>query len=344
MKKTLILAALAGTVLAGCMKTEPVSNTAKQDEISFLAPVLTPASKADEITADKFPQSEHFIVQGWHNEATFDAATATSYMTEVEVEYSSDHGGCWKNLSTPYYWPKKGVLSFEAYYPTSLKGSVSFAGSTKNMVITGYTAPNDYATQKDVLYSDRTLNKTASSGGTDYNGVDINFHHALSVLKIKVKAASAEAANVIKVKSITVNNIQNNGTFTRENTGNEWALADGTVNYAATTAATDYDNSTAITTTEAQYGNNMIVMPQSFDADKEITIVYYMKNGGEDPLEQTYTFELSSTDHTDGTNQIEKWEMGKRYTYNITFGVEEIYFSPELDAWADVNVTVPTIQ
>ena len=31
-----------------------------------------------------------------------------------------------------------------------------------------------------IMFSERSYNRTASTGGTHYNGVDINFKHALS--------------------------------------------------------------------------------------------------------------------------------------------------------------------
>jgi hypothetical protein len=38
------------------------------------------------------------------------------------------------------------------------------------------------------------------------------------------------------------------------------------------------------------------------------------------------------------------WEPGKRYTYNLTIGLDEIYFAPEVTDWTDeVSVDIPTI-
>ena len=39
-------------------------------------------------------------------------------------------------------------------------------------------------------------------------------------------------------------------------------------------------------------------------------------------------------------NDIEAWEMGKRYTYTISIGLNNIiYFSPEVDNWENINAS-----
>jgi len=51
-------------------------------------------------------------------------------------------------------------------------------------------------------------------------------------------------------------------------------------------------------------------------------------------MELVLNYEDSAT-----SADIEAWEMGKRYTYTITIGLEKIYFSPEVTEWVDVTVT-----
>ena len=84
------------------------------------------------------------------------------------------------------------------------------------------------------------------------------------------------------------------------------------------------------------------MLPQEFDDDVEITVEYYIKNPGEAALLQTKTFELSD-DANQGDKDINKWVMGTKYTYNITIGLDDIYFAPTIEDWTTETVTLPSI-
>jgi hypothetical protein len=61
------------------------------------------------------------------------------------------------------------------------------------------------------------------------------------------------------------------------------------------------------------------------------------------PIEQVAEVSLVTGNEggyfTDGTNNISAWEMGKKYTYTIEVGLNEIYFDPRVEAWTPVEVT-----
>lgn len=366
MKKFFFLAALASVALASCVKNEP-AKVDSQKEISFTTPVLATTTKADELQGTQFPDDKDFSVFAYYTEGTFASDNATLYMDNVKVV-----NGAYDNTTTgstgwhaekPYYWPKNtnSRLTFDAYYPTALPFASTAADGLK---LADYTATYTYDGQTDVMYADRAFDKTFSNQKNDandnYDGVDIKFNHAMSVVKIFVKAKDATAESVIKVKSITLKDIAQKGTFSQsyatKGTGavtSGWDVTyTGTLaEYAPTPAASNYATSTAITQSVAQYGNNMIVLPQSFATggavNAKIEIVYYIKNGGSTgpEVEQKYSLSLAGSDHkVEGTGtQISAWEMAKRYNYTITFAVDEIFLAPSIDNWTDVNVTVPTI-
>ena len=369
MKKNLFLAALAGVALVGCAKNEVAQVTDdSQREITFSTPVLALNTKADEIGGTQFPNDKDFSVFAYYTEGAFSSVSSSLslYMDDVTVtkgDYDNITIGQGGWHATPaYYWPKNtnSKLTFDAYYPTALGFTSTAADGLK---LADYTAPYDYDDQNDVMYADRAFDKTFSDqegdSNTDYDGVDIKFNHAMSVVKIFVKAKDATAAGVIKVKSITLKNIAQTGTFSQSYTTNgTGAVTSGwnvtytapLATYAPTSAAAGYSSSTEITASVAQYGKNMIVLPQSFATggavNAEIEIVYYIKNGGATgpEVEQKYSLSLAGSDHkVDGGAQITAWEMGKRYNYTITFAVDEIFLAPSIDDWDNVNVTVPTI-
>lgn len=362
MKKNLFLAALAGVALVGCAKNEVAQVTDdSQREITFAAPVVAPVTKADEIDGT-FPNTEKFKVYAYYSVDDFNPSTAVEYMTDVEVS----HDPAYDNSNTPnnggwhanpaYYWPKVGKLTFEAYYPTDAGFT---ATATSGFTCANYVAKTAYSDQKDLLYSDRVKNKVSSNqeseGNTVYDGIDITFNHALSVVRFNVQAVQE---NVVAVKSIKFVDITNEGSFSQD-------LSAGTstwnqkytvkVPYSAEEATTEATRTTfaasqLATTSNVRFGKNMIVLPQGFgtgkSADAAIEIEYFMKPTPSSSVEilQKHTFKLNSTEHKEvGGTQIEEWKMGYRYTYNLVFDLDEIYLAPQVDSWIDVTVNVPTI-
>ena len=352
MKKTLVFAALASVALVGCTKNVEVANN-DLNEITFETPVLAPATKADEITGTTFPTYVDFAVFAWYsaNQIAETDAAGSLYMKDVTVNYDSTKDdtttgkGAWKPASV-YFWPKNGFLAFDAYSPSSVAATCD---ATTGIAFSDFVASTSYDDQIDLLYSTRVINKQSSVENTNdkYDGVNIPFNHALSVVRVFVKASTATDANLIKVKSIKVKNIKNQGDFSQA----KWTPEGDNVNLVIGEAA-NATSSTAITTSEEQYGQNRIVLPQTFnDTPAEIEIVYYIlgQKVGEAPLEQVAHFALSGqTAVKPGSDPVDshdhEWKMGKRYNYHITFGLNEIYFAPSITDWVDYDVTVPTIK
>ena len=352
MKKTLVFAALASVALVGCTKNVEVANN-DLNEITFDTPVLAPATKADEITGTTFPKNVDFAVFAWYNASELtgtNVAAGKLYMNDVTVSYDSTKDdtttgtGAWKPASV-YFWPKNGYLAFDAYSPSSVAATCD---ATKGIAFSDFVAFTSYDDQIDLLYSTRVINKRSSveeETNDTYDGVNIPFNHALSVVRVFVKASTATDANLIKVKSVKVKNIMNKGDFASAAWTPKGAAVDVVLGEAVDAFA-----STAITTSEEQYGQNRIVLPQTFnDTPAEIEIKYYiLGQNGEEALEQVAHFALSGQNAVKpGSDPVDshdhEWKMGKRYNYHITFGLNEIYFAPSITDWVDYDVTVPTI-
>ena len=345
MKKTLVFAALASVALVGCTKNVEVANN-DLNEITFETPVLAPATKADEFKGTTFPETADFAVFAWYSatQITETGAAGSLYMKDVTVNYDStkddttDGKGAWKPASV-YFWPKNGYLAFDAYSPSSVAATCD---ATTGIAFSDFVAPISYDDQIDLLYSTRVINKQSSVEETNdtYDGVNIPFNHALSVVRVFVKASTATDANLIKVKSVKFKNIKNQGDFSQAAWTPEGADVDLVIGEAA-----DTTSSTAISTAEEQYGNNHIVLPQVFTGDSAVLeIRYYILGQGDvEPLEQVATLNLASQSAEGTAPHTGSWLMGKRYNYHITFGLNEIYFAPSITDWVDYDVTVPTI-
>ena len=319
MKKTLVFAALASVALVGCTKNVEVANN-DLNEITFETPVLAPATKADEFKGTTFPETADFAVFAWYNasELTGTHVDAGSlYMKDVTVNYDSTKddtttgAGAWKPASV-YFWPKNGFLAFDAYSPSSVSATCD---ATTGIAFSDFVASTSYDDQIDLLYSNRVINKQSSveHNNDTYDGVNIPFNHALSVVRVFVKASTATDANLIKVKSVTFKNIKNKGDFSQA----AWTTKEDDVNLVIGDAA-DSTSSFAISTAEKQYGKNHIVLPQVFTGDSAVLEIkyYILGQGGVEPLEQVAKLNLASQSAVGAENHTGSWLMGKRYNYH----------------------------
>ena len=370
MKKSLLFAALAVVAMASCTKNElKVPSTGSDAVISF-QPVVANATKADYITNSSIapsgdPKSStfKFAVYAWYTDGekmTSSTTTATAYMSGVEVSYKSTHNddthgeGGWSPATT-YYWPKNGYLSFDAYAPSAASSDGDFSPNVeKGLQIANYTV-KDLEHQYDLLYSKRTLNKKNSTDGATnntYDGVDVAFYHALAAIEVTAKT-DKNYSGAIKLKKITILNAYNNGTFSQGMTD---AAREGAAAWSGQSTETPYElfkndsgvelTQTALTSKTANPISNAILLPQEFDhtaatSNKvSIRVDYTIKHGTEE-LAQYYEVDLSSTSGAvagGSSAPLSAWEIGKRYTYNFIFSLDEVYFAPEVAEWTDVTV------
>ena len=367
MKRFFFIAAIAGAALVSCTKNEVAQSVNDQTKISFSTPVVGATTKASEtlskgLLTGVYPTGQNFSVWAWYN-SNDGKQTNIPYMTDVEVKWNKENHndpepetGAWDPI-TPYYWPKDGKLDFDAYSPSDIQNADNLVECTpeNGLTINNYSVPTDLTNQIDILFSDRAEDKTSSIGLTnepynEYEGVDIVFNHALSAVAFTVQQAGSYTSGAIKIKDIIVSAYQT-GTF-NQNLGSTpatnpaWTSTEQVlVDYNVVTSV-DYDNSVEVSQ-KAVAPNGaapILVLPQEFSqSEAKITVNYYIQNGDEEPLLQTVTFELNDTDNQ-GTAEVNKWEMGKKYTYNITIGLNAIYFAPTIDAWDGVNVTLPGIE
>ena len=380
MKKFFIFAAAACVALASCTKNETsfTNNSAEGAEVLFNAPLLSKATKATEIKGTTFPTDVNFVVFGYYQEGKlpYDAnGNAELYMDEVKCQYTTDivdaaaGTGTWKHATDKYYWPKNGMLNFVAASPAEDDVDVACAytvESTKSTLTLAYTAPDNHELQEDILYSDWKKNCTASThvNNEAYDGVELAFNHALSVVRINVRAKDEASAEAVRVTGLSINKVYKSGVFTSDeiSASQSWSFAGKTradytliakVSDAVMEAGAPYTGSMPIAyADDGSYVNfaNYILLPQSYDAESNITINYSIKHKVmnddrtdyiEKWLPQTHVFKLADAGHkvaaVDGA-QITEWVKGTRYTYDVTIGVDEIYFAPSVSDWADVKV------
>lgn len=343
----------------GCVKSDPERKDAS--EISFSAPVVSGMTKAN-VTGEieTYPTSEHFCVNAVWTSGDFlawGADGSVPYMDEVEVAYNSTSNS-WDSQSVsggkPYVWPFDGKLTFAAFSPASVKDQTTYGAA--GLSIDDFAVPSLISDQYDLMYSlrsyDRVDNTNQHSPAT-YQGVDLVFRHALSSVKFQVKSSNNyhEAGTEVKILSVSISDAYSKGDFKENVTDGpsyvaspSWTPDSGVksdYNYWSTVEGQLLTTTISGLKTGDKIVPNAILLPQVLKDDHhqvQIHVTYSIKHHGEaDFVRQEADLPLS-------TKTVDKWEMGKRYIYTITVGVDKIFFSPEVENWENIenqpNVTI----
>lgn len=333
MKKYFFILA-AAAALAACAKNEvtPVLS----NENTEIAYNVAPKTKAD---PNAFPTTNVFASWAYYlpKDKNWDAdyAGAEEYIVNSTISHQTT-ANVWKNTGNTYYWPKEGKLTFFAY--SLNKGNLTGAAihCTHDNGITGTI---DLKTNKntDFLVAEIAKDKTANETVYGFNGVPTLFKHKLSKIVCNVKTEADYANKVFELKSIKFTGISYEGTYGQLPTE---AFATGSnKDTQIYTSATQTLTSTfkPVATKDVE-----IYVPQEFtDETAKIVVDYTITTTvpGGAPHVEPCNFELNLKDKfTDG------WKMGKKYTINLTFKLNEILWAPAVEDWTDATDADITIQ
>lgn len=363
MKKLIVLFS-AVAALAACSKNEVVPAVSGENvEISYK---VAPRTKADPQTFDThnvFASWAYYLPSGKSWETNFKEAQIYIGKDGEEGATISYGNSVWKDQTTSYYWPKEGNLTFFAY---SLNSS---SLTDKSGTDTHFTCLNhdsqygifgtlnlDTHPNTDFLVADIASDKTANEKVYNFNGVPTLFKHKLSRVKFAVKKKSDYPGATITLNSITFKNLVNGMTYTQyQNDEAKGIIPDymypGTARSDQEYTKTDFEVSSSTAFAPVPDANEVryIYIPQNFkditDADKIATIeVKYtvtLKKGTSETdkgISETYIKTLNVKDI------FNSWEMGKRYTFNLIFSLDEIKWAPAVGDWENEtkNINVVT--
>lgn len=348
MKKTIIISTVVLAAMCGCTKNDVITPDRPQSEISFNAPVVSGLTKAVAGEIEEYKTDESFGVFSIYHTGDFSGwDNNTTYINGAKFSYNKDAYG-WTG---GYLFPKVGKLSFAAYSPYDANGTISYGAN--GLSIDDFIVPSTPARQYDLMYSNRLYGKTAANwnvvdenleydGG--YNGMDITFFHALSSIRFTAQL-DGTYSSTFTLTSITINGVAYTGDF-YENIQNPttasyssepyWMILYNDENVASYTA---FSGEYAMTQTQTQVNaNDIILMPQMFkngssviNSDAEIVINYSLDGTPQSPT----TVKLSDL--------TTEWEIGKRYTYNITLGYDLILVGATVEKWEendDINIPI----
>ena len=318
MLKRLIIPAVLVLTLGCCTKIVQQSGPTDNTEISYQ--VISGRTKAP---LEAYPTTVPFVSSAWYlpQGKKWDAnkADAQQYISSAVISY--DPATKVFKAATPYYWPKKGSLTFMAYSPESAKIQIT---KDKGVEITGW-ATNGSDKRIDLMVADMVKDKSAN--GTSYGmvGVPIVFRHILSKVAVTAFIEDGVSGKEIYLNRIIFRNVYGKADFN----GAEWTNR-GDVH--------DVDNTLTpaikLGIDKTHIIETMLLIPQSLSAigttrgNVEMEI-HYTINGIDEKVI------ISLNQHGAA------WERGKYTEYQIIFGTSDhpIDFGGSVSDWTDYGNT-----
>lgn len=363
MKKLIVLFS-AVAALAACSKNEVVPAVSGENvEISYK---VAPRTKADPQAFDT-----HNVFASWAYYLPKDKSWETdSKDAQIYIGKEREEGATisygnnvWKDQTTSYYWPMGGSLTFFAY---SLNSN---SLTDKDGNDTHFTCMNDDSQygifgslnldthpNTDFLVADIASDKTANEKVYNFNGVPTLFKHKLSRVKFAVRKKSDYPGATITLNSITFKNLVYGMIYSQfwkdESKGiiHDYIFTEGAARSEQEYTKTDFEvSSTAFVPVPDANEVRYIYIPQDFKnvtetdniATIEVKYTVTLKKGISETdkgISETYTKTLNVKDIFDS------WKIGKRYTFNLIFSLDEINWAPGVDDWEDEakNIDVVT--
>ena len=335
------------------------------------------AHKHKEFEKDKvFASWAYYLPEGktWDANSGENYVEPKEYISGAKISNNERTGNKWKCEGKSYYWPKDGgSLTFFAY--SLNKGNLDFktvinnegANVNRSSVFchsnSGIYAHIDLSVDKNVdfLVADPAMDKKSNvdEGKHFVDGVPTLFHHKLSYIIFNVKTEDYSAAGkTLTLKSIKFNNVSYEGDY-RDIASKSPAIsagftsgAKGAVNY--TSGSTESPFSQVIKSTNSGISpiDNSLYIPQTFakgsnanenayiEVKYTITTTVAFTTPEGQPSTKEVVEEVTKNiflNPATGTPMFDKWEMGKKYTINLTFTLDEILWDPAVEDWDPVT-------
>ena len=333
MKKLLILAAAAALLLASCAKVETNKSLADENiPIAFGAYAGRNITKA---TTDSYTPKGTTTFTATNQKigvyAFMGTSTTANFMKDVEVTLAGNGATASQAYDPVKYWPKdetvaENALNFFAYYPYDATGMTRTKLGTSKYGSFAFTVQDAVANQVDLMVADAVVDQYYSTNAQNKGVVPFTFHHALTRVLFQMKAADTYNGTDITVTSLSVSKIKKAGTYT---VGTGWGSQ---ATYQTNTIPVP---TAALTTTAApadEAANVFLLLPQTIDADAELSITYKIKDTATS-VETTNTKTVKLNTITDGTNAIAAWAANQNVVYTITIGLNPIKFTATISDW-----------
>ena len=351
MKKYLFLIPLAALAMTACTnETDEFVGKPEAREIAF-SPMNQKATRAA-VQGTTFPTTNTMEVRAYQTSPTtgdYFAKTTFAYQYLAGAVDATNNPTYWGG-TTPRYWPLgTASLNFFAVSGAGVDAAdITIADALATAEVkyktTGNTSANNYSqtTQSDIMYAFGRQSVGVAGNSLTFPDVDMQFKHALALVKFQVKAGNA-ASEAITITSIVVNGARYTGTLALTNSASvtaesgavtttvTWtpdaAVSNVTVPNSAIGALDDAAFAPADGGAEGTWACLMIV-PGTGNGISDFVINYTLNGKA-----YSYTYNPSLADTAAGTV----------YTYQITMTLNEIQIEPSVAAWTGTptDVAVP---
>ncbi len=292
-------------LLCGCSASDDGTTAATQGapRIGF----SVEANGGTRADATAFPTDRTFRVYAWDHTGSgswmMERGTGGDANSNV-VSYDNTRGSWYPKYT--YYWPDdQTTVDFYAIYPED----VPFNTDSKKIDFTA-TAVTGSA---DVLYCKSSTSKLgANHYATNVYAAEIVFKHALS----RIAFAKQELNEVtLYVKSITLKQIKDKGTFDFDGATPAWTTNNESLTDSYTTTL----------------DNSLLLMPQSLASGAQIVVEYKIAAAGGTWLRGGAAGSETEWD-TKTIPLTGDWLTGRTYTYTLTAN-HDIFLSCTITDW-----------
>ncbi len=376
MKSELLFSATAGTIalmLSSCSADIPVANNTSDGAITYSVTTANQTRAAHSYESNNLP--DKFRVWATLGDKIYINGDLITKQSDTDNTYVSAP-------NNTRYWPANdNHLSFYAVVDGSTpeesaaetagaetnSSSFTFNQNKTEASVNNYSINNEATSQLDLMYA------VAKDVASD-NVVSLNFRHALS--QICFKAQNENAHLRIIIKSITVGNIANSGTYklpsqTTDNSNDKnsgthgsWQLSSETDTYTITfDDGIILDGQETVDLTTEDITKRLNLLPQKRGANTtdervspflKLNLIIDNKNAASDGYTQVFPkTESSNTNTTAAEPRTDRtgeyvtiafnpdWEEGNRYIYTLKIKHQnEIKYTATIDDFQPNNLTL----
>ena len=207
----------------------------------------------------------------------------------------------------------------------------------------------------DFLVAEIAKDKSANENQYAFNGVPTLFKHKLTRVVFTVTAENYVDKS-FTLNSIQFNNLHAAALYGQYSTVDLAGAQNPTKDYLKPSAGAAYMDNPFYTQTDLQVvAGTVTTVPEA----KEVTKIYIPQEFADETATITVNYTIKTTVHNNGTDStvednctktipikgtFSKWEMGKKYIFNLKFSLTEITWDPAVEKWEDVSSTDITIQ
>ena len=317
MKKLFVLSCVALATLASCSKSEDIEAPQAQKEIAFS--VATDKSRAP-IEGTSFDDGQKIYVSAYNS-------VSGKYFSGVA--FSKKDGDTWK---AGKYWPVNGVTSFLAYAATGDVTSFTPTWGDKYADKVEFDISNGFFNSEagaETPYIDLLYASGEQAKEKDYKEVSMKFEHTGAWVVFNVTLKDDLDNATVTLNTFQLANLFKGGKVVVDNT----TYAGAKASWVFSGDAADYDVQSFTASTELTKGGytfGAIIPEQNQTA---IKFNYTLSSDNQAFDAQTVDFEYP-------LSRFNKWEMGKKYVYDITITFDEITINPSVEKWTETTSNV----